>query len=98
MNKEELNKILNKFDKVLENYEIDKKIGQLSVDSVCHLFPTEIIAIKDYIKYLEQALLDIKEIFTNYEELEKVIGAGKPRFPLYKVQRIVNKAIGSKDE
>lgn len=51
-----------------------------------------------YLKREHQALLDIKEIFTNYEELEKVIGAGKPRFPLYKVQRIVNKAIGSDKE
>lgn len=95
MNKEEITKILNKFDKVLENYEIDKKIGQLSVDSVCHLFPTEMIVIKDYIEYSEQALVDIKELIDNYEELEQVLGAGKPIFPLYKVQKIVRKVLGS---
>lgn len=51
---EEMKNIMDKFDKILENYEIDKKFGQLSVDSICHLFPSEIEAIINYIKELEE--------------------------------------------
>ena len=61
---EEMQNIMNKFDKILENYEIDKKFGQLSVDSICHLFPSEIEIIKYYIKELE-------EYKWKYEELCK---------------------------
>jgi len=50
----EIKEILDKFDKVLENYELDKKFGQMSVDSICHLFPNEMITIKDCITNLEQ--------------------------------------------
>lgn len=53
MNKD-IEELLNKFDKVLENYELDKKFGQLSVDSICHLFPNEIQILLSYIKELEQ--------------------------------------------
>jgi len=48
-----MNNILNKFAKIMENYEIDKKFGQLSVDSICHLFPNEIEKILKYISDLE---------------------------------------------
>ena len=51
---EEMKNIMDKFDKILENYEIDKKFDQLSVDSICHLFPSEIKIIKGYIKELEE--------------------------------------------
>ena len=51
---EEIKEILDKFDKVLKNYELDKKFGQISVDSICHLFPNEMIAIKDYITNLQE--------------------------------------------
>ena len=44
---EEIKDILNKFDKVLENYELDKKFKQFSVDSICHLFPYEMLTIKN---------------------------------------------------
>lgn len=50
----EIKEILDKFDKVLENYELDKKFGQLSIDSIYHLFPNEIITIKDCITNLQE--------------------------------------------
>ena len=31
----------------------------------------------------------ITELVTNYEEVEKIIGAGKPMFPLHKLQEII---------
>lgn len=70
MNKEEITKILNKFDKVLENYELDKKFGQLSVDSIYHLFPGEMITIKDYIKQLKDRNKALEETIEQlYREL-----------------------------
>ena len=53
---DEIREILDKFDKVLENYELDKKFGQMSVDSICHLFPSEMTAIKDYITNLQHRI------------------------------------------
>lgn len=51
---EEMKNIMDKFDRILKNYEIDKAFGQLSIDSVCHLFPGEIETIMNYIKELEE--------------------------------------------
>lgn len=51
---EEMKNIMDKFDKILKSYELDKVFGQLSIDSICHLFPGEIITIKEYIKELEE--------------------------------------------
>lgn len=51
---EEIKEILYKFDKVLENYELDKKTKSFSVDSICHLFPNEMITIKNYITNLQK--------------------------------------------
>ena len=61
MNIEEIKYILDKFDKVLENYELDKKLGQMSTDSIYHLFPSEIITIKDYIKQKENIIKEVRE-------------------------------------
>lgn len=58
----EIKEILNKFDKVLENYELDKKFGQMSVDSICHLFPNELIIIKNCITNLREENKRLKEI------------------------------------
>ena len=55
MNKE-IEKLFNKFDNILKNYELDKKIGELSVDSICHLFPNEIETLKQYIQDLQHQL------------------------------------------
>lgn len=63
--KDEVKKILDKFDKKLENYELDKKWGELSVDSIGHLFPNEMIIIKHYITNLEQENERLKEIVEN---------------------------------
>ena len=66
--KDEIKETLNKFDKVLENYELDKKWGELSVDSICHLFPNELITIKDYITNLQEENERLKqgnELVTN---------------------------------
>ena len=60
--KDEIKEILDKFDKVLENYELDKKWGQMSVDSICHLFPSEMVAIKDYITNLQEKDKEIERL------------------------------------
>lgn len=59
----EIKEILNKFDKVLENYELDKKFGQMSVDSICHLFPNEMTIIKDCITNLQEENEELKGMF-----------------------------------
>lgn len=61
---DEIKEILDKFDKVLKNYELDKKFGQMSVDSIYHLFPSEMVAIKDCITNLQQELEDYKDTET----------------------------------
>lgn len=70
---EKVKEILDRFDKKLKNYELDKKFGQLSTDSICHLFPSEIIAIKDYITSLQEKEIDknfIKECgFNNVQQM-----------------------------
>ena len=63
---EELKNVLDKFDKVLENYELDKKCGQISIDSICHLFPSEIITIKDYIQQKENIIKEVREWAKKY--------------------------------
>lgn len=72
---EDIKEILDKFDKVLENYELDKKWGQMSVDSICHLFPSEIITIKDYITNLQQYYNDnvnkYEELLVKYSDLQE---------------------------
>ena len=55
MNKE-IEELFKKFDIILENYELDKTLGQLSVDSIYHLFPTEIMDLKKYIQDLQYQL------------------------------------------
>lgn len=40
-------------------------------------------------KQLKEKINKIKELVKNYEELEKILGAGKPRFRLYKLQEIL---------
>ena len=79
--KDEIKEILDKFDKVLENYELDKKFGQMSVDSICHLFPSEMIIIKDYITNLQEELKNknkiIKEYLDNIREIAEKLGKVK---------------------
>lgn len=41
------------------------------------------------IERLNNIITKIKELVDNYEELEKTLGAGKPRFDLYKLQEIL---------
>lgn len=55
MNKE-IEELKVKFNKVLENYELDKKFGQLSLESIYHLFPTEIETLLNYINGLEERI------------------------------------------
>lgn len=64
--KDEIKETLDKFDKVLENYELDKKWGQMSVDSICHLFPSEMITIKDYITNLQKKYDKALHILADY--------------------------------
>lgn len=59
-----IDRIKEKFKKKLEWYEIDKKCGQLNIDSICPLLPTEIDALLKYIEELE-------EYKWKYEELSK---------------------------
>ena len=51
---EKIKEILNKFERCLENYEHDKAFGQLSVESICHLFPISQQTLKNYIIDLQQ--------------------------------------------
>lgn len=37
----------------------------------------------------KEKLEKIKKLVKDYEKLEKILGAGKPRFPLYKLQEIL---------
>ena len=66
---EEINKILDKFDRTLEKYELDKKVGQPSIDSIYFLYPSEMITIKNYIRQKENI---IKEVREKVEELAKL--------------------------
>ena len=54
MKNKEIEELLNNLNKKLKNYELDKKIGQLSVDSIYHLFPNEIQLLLSYIEQLEE--------------------------------------------
>ena len=45
-----IDEIKIKFKAKLESYEIDKKCGQLSIDSICHLFPNEVEVLLKYIE------------------------------------------------
>lgn len=40
---------------------------------------------------LKKVINEITKLVNNYEECEKIIGAGKPMFPLYKLQNIIHK-------
>ena len=53
---EDIEKLKEKLKKKLENYELDKKIGQLSVDSIYSMFPTESKLLLDYIEQFELSL------------------------------------------
>lgn len=54
MNDEDIKKILDKLKITLQNYELDKKTGRLSVDSIYSLFPTEQIQIINCIENLQR--------------------------------------------
>lgn len=54
-----------KLNKKLENYEIDKKIGQLSVDNIYSMFPNEIEMLLNYINQLETNRYKAIEYATN---------------------------------
>lgn len=64
----DIEEILDRFDRVLKNYELDKKIGNFSVDSIYHLFPNEMITIKNYITNLQE---ENKRLNNIIDELEK---------------------------
>lgn len=40
---------------------------------------------------LKEVVDEITKLVNDYEECEKIIGAGKPMFPLYKLQNIIHK-------
>ena len=58
---EEIKNILDKFDRTLEEYELDKKVGQPSIDSIYFLYPSEMITIKDYIQQKENIIKEVRE-------------------------------------
>lgn len=59
-----INEIKEKFKAKLESYELDKTFGQLSIDSICHLFPNEV-------EYLLKYIEELEEYKWKYEELTK---------------------------
>ena len=65
---EEINKILDKFDRTLEEYELDKKVGQPSIDSIYFLYPSEMITIKNYIRQNENIIKEVREKLLCYGE------------------------------
>ena len=58
---EEIEILKDKLKKKLENYELDKKIGQLSVDSIYSLFPNESKTLLDYIEQLQNNWNELKK-------------------------------------
>lgn len=71
--KNEIKEIFDKFDKVLENYELDKKIKSFTIDSICHLFPKEMITIRDYITNLQHTKEYLGEVlYEKDKELERL--------------------------
>ena len=67
---EEVNKILDKFDRTLEEYELDKKVGQPSIDSIYFLYPSEMITIKKYIRQKENIIKEVREYIGSKEHYE----------------------------
>lgn len=71
---EEIEELLHWFDNTLKNYELDKKSGQLSVDSIYHLFPNQqqiiIYTIKDLQQRISKAVEYIEKD-TQYDEEHK---------------------------
>lgn len=61
MNEDKWKVIKYKFEQTLKSWEIDKKCNQFTVDSICSLFPTELEAIIDYIKDLQQENQSLKD-------------------------------------
>jgi len=93
---EDIQKILNKFDVVLKNYELDKAFGQMSVDSICHLFSSEILTIKNYIEAYENMRKEAIEIIDLIKpELWNI--SNKMTYRLLDVKNILNK-VGGSDE
>ena len=58
---EDIKKIKEKLKRKLENYELDKMLGQLSVDSIYHMFPTESKILLDYIEQLQNNWNELKK-------------------------------------
>ena len=61
MNEDKWEVIKFKFERTLQNWEIDKKCNQFTIDSIHSLFPNEIEVIINYIEELQQELTDYKE-------------------------------------
>ena len=63
------------FNKKLEHFELDKKLGQLSIDSIYSLFPTDIELLLNYINQLEKENEELKSKVKYwvdmYEDLKK---------------------------
>ena len=60
MNEEKWEVIKNKFERTLGMWEIDKKCGQFTTDSIQHLFPLEIEVIINYIDELQNNWNELK--------------------------------------
>lgn len=78
MNKEVIEfikELKEKLNKKLENYELDKAFGRLSVDSIYSLFPTESKMLLDYINQLETNIKDAIELMYDMDWNEWENGA-----------------------
>lgn len=72
MNEDKWEVIKSKFERTLQNWEIDKKCNQFTLDSIHSLFPTEIETIINYIEQLQQELTKIlQEVGIIQHNLEK---------------------------
>lgn len=52
--KTDVDKMIEKFEIKLKNYEIDKVFGQITPDSIYSLWPNEMETLIEYIHYLEE--------------------------------------------
>lgn len=70
MDEKDIESLKEKLKKKLENFEIDKKIGQFSVDSIYSMFPTES---KILLKYIENIEKENRKLKQNIKKIKKRI-------------------------
>lgn len=99
---EDIEKLKAKLKKKLDNYELDKKFGQLSVDSIYSMFPTESKILLDYIEQLQnnwnELMEDIPHILEMVEHNKDVIKVtSDEELAIYSLQNKMQELEGNND-